>query len=124
MTRVNDYQSMDYTLDEVDEELQLIAKHGQWLQELLATSREGGFTEHPEFKQAQRSVLGEVQAQVNGAESWLEKVRADLYAAAVASRRTRAVDTRRAGAEVKAQPGDISEIISTAHYRVAGQHLC
>jgi hypothetical protein len=51
MTRVINNQSMDYTLDEVDEELQLMAKHGQRLRELLATGREGGFADHPKFKQ-------------------------------------------------------------------------
>jgi hypothetical protein len=84
----------------MDEELQLMAKHGQRLRGLLAAGRENVFAGHPEFKEVQRAVLGEVEAQVIGAESWLEKVRADLYAAAVVTRRTRAVDTRRAGAEV------------------------
>jgi hypothetical protein len=48
-------------------------------------------------------VLGEVRAQVEGAESWLEKVRGDLYAATTI-RRARAVDTRKAGAEGTSVP--------------------
>jgi hypothetical protein len=39
-------------------------------------------------------VLGEIQAQVTGAEIWLEKVRNDLYTAGVVTQRTRAEDTR------------------------------
>jgi hypothetical protein len=98
--QVIDDQSTDYTLDEVDEELELMARRGQRLRELLANGKRDGFTGHPEFEEAQRAVLGEVQAQVTGAEAWLEKVRDALYAATVATRRTRAEDNRRARAEM------------------------
>jgi hypothetical protein len=90
---IND-QSTDYTLDEVDEELGLLARRGQQVRELLESGRRDGFSGHPEFEEAQRVVLGEIRAQVTGAETWLEKVRGDLYTAAVATQQTRAVDTR------------------------------
>jgi hypothetical protein len=106
--QVIDDKSTDYTLDEVDEELQLMAQHGQWMRKLLAASKRDGFAGHPDFEEVQRAVLGEVQAQVMGAESWLEKVRADLYAAAVAIRRTRAVDNRRTRAEMTRSPCGLS----------------
>jgi hypothetical protein len=50
---------MDYTLDKVDEELQLMAQHGQWLKELVAAGRRDGFAGHPDFEEAQRAVMGE-----------------------------------------------------------------
>jgi hypothetical protein len=82
-----------------------MTKHGQRLRELLTAGKEAGYAGHPEFRQNQRTILGEVQAQAGGAESWLEKVRHDLYATAVAAAsRTWAVDTRRAGAEVTTVP--------------------
>jgi hypothetical protein len=58
---------------------------GQQVRELLKTSRRDGFSGHPEYEEAQRAVLEEIQAQVTGAEAWLEKVREALYMAAVAS---------------------------------------
>ncbi len=66
-------QSTDYTLEEVDEALQLLTKHGQWVGELLAAGGEAGFAGPHEFEQVQRAVLGEVRAQVEGAESWLKR---------------------------------------------------
>jgi hypothetical protein len=89
-------QSTDYSLEEVDEELQLLAKQGQRLLELLAAGGEAGHARHHQFEQVQEAVLGEVRAQVEGAESWLDKVWGDLYAASTV-RRTRAVDTWPAG---------------------------
>jgi vacuolar-type H+-ATPase subunit H len=65
-------QSTDYTLDEVDEELDMLSKRGQQVRELLETGKKDGFGGHPEFEQVQRAVLGEIQAQVTGAETWLE----------------------------------------------------
>jgi hypothetical protein len=88
----------------VEEELQLMTKYGQRLHELLTTGKEAGFVGHPESEQMQQTILKEVQAQVNRVESWLEKVRSDLYAATITIRRTRAVDTRRTGAEATAVP--------------------
>jgi hypothetical protein len=52
----------------------------------------------------QQTVHGDVKAQLGSTETWLEKVRHDQYAAAVTARRTRAVDTRRVGAEVTTVP--------------------
>ncbi len=49
-------------------------------------------------------MLGEVQAQVTGVEMWLDKVRNNLYAAAVTTQRTRAEDNRRARAEMVPVP--------------------
>jgi hypothetical protein len=102
--QVIDNQSTEYTLDEVDEELELMARHGKRLQELLAASKKDGFAGHLEFEEAQRAVLEEVQAQVTGAESWLEKVRADLYEATVTTRRARAEENRRTRAEMAPVP--------------------
>ncbi len=79
--QVIENQSTDYTLEEVDEELELLAGRGQRIRELLDTGRRDGFVGHPEFKEAQRAVLGEITAQVTGAETWLEKVRNNLYTA-------------------------------------------
>jgi hypothetical protein len=62
-------QSTDYTLDEVDEELDMLSKRGQQIRELLETGKKDGFGGHPEFEQVQRAVLGEIQAQVTGAET-------------------------------------------------------
>jgi hypothetical protein len=50
----------------------------QRLQELLAVGKRDGFAGHPEFEEAQRVVLEEVQAQVTRAESWLRKARGDF----------------------------------------------
>jgi hypothetical protein len=94
---VTDDQSMVYTLVEVDKELQLLGKQGQQLQELLATGVAAGYAGHPQFKEVQKAVLGEVPAQVEAAESWLEKVRGDLMAVNPA-RRTRPLHTWPAGA--------------------------
>ncbi len=69
--QIIDDQSEDYTLDEVDEELAMLAKRGQQVQDHLEAGSKDGFEGHPEFEQAQRAVLGEVQAQVTGAEVWL-----------------------------------------------------
>jgi hypothetical protein len=44
---VIDDQSTDCTLDEVDEELQLLSKKGQRLWELLAAGGAAGFADHP-----------------------------------------------------------------------------
>jgi hypothetical protein len=74
--QIIDDQSTDYTLDKVDEELGLLARRSQQVRELLKAGRRDGFVGHLEFKEAQRAVLGEIQAQVTGAETWLEKVRA------------------------------------------------
>jgi hypothetical protein len=65
-------QSTKYTLDEIDEELEMLSKRGQQVKELLEAGKKDGFGGHPEFEQAQRSVLGEITAQVTGAETWLE----------------------------------------------------
>ncbi len=97
-------KSEDYTLDEVDEELDMLTKRGQQVRDHLEAGRRDGFEGHPEFKQAQRAVLGEVQAQVTGAETWLEKVRSDLYTAAVAVQQTRVVDTRQDRDDVETVP--------------------
>jgi hypothetical protein len=86
-------QSEDYTLEEADEELEMLAKRGQLVRDHLEAGRRDGFAGHPEFEQAQQAVLGEVQATAADAEAWLEKVRNDLYVAGVADQRTRAVDT-------------------------------
>ncbi len=102
--QIIDDQSMDYTVAEVDKELKLLARRSQQIQELLETGRRDGFAGHPEFEEAQWAVLGEIQAQVTGAETWLEKVRNDLYVAAVATQRTRAVDTRRDSADMVPVP--------------------
>ncbi len=99
-----DDQSEDYTLEEVDEELAMLAKRGQQVRDHLEAGRRDGFEGHPEFEQAQRAVLGEVQAQVTGAEVWLEKVRNDLYVAEVAVQQTRAVDTHQGSEEQEAVP--------------------
>jgi hypothetical protein len=76
--QVIDDQSTDCTLGEVDEELELMSRHGQQLRELLDTGKKDGFVGHLEYEEAKKAVLEEVQAQVTGAESWLEKARADL----------------------------------------------
>ncbi len=86
-------QSIDYTLDEIDEELDMLSKRGQQIRELLETGQKDGLGSHPDFEQTQRAVLGEITAQVTGAETWLEEVRSDLYAAVVTTQRTRAEDT-------------------------------
>jgi hypothetical protein len=57
--QVIDDQSMDYTLDEVDEELQLMTQHSQQLKELIAAGRRDDFAGHPDFEEAQRAVMGE-----------------------------------------------------------------
>jgi hypothetical protein len=97
-------QSKDYTLDELDEELEMLAKRGQLVRDHLEAGRRDGFAGHPEFEQAQRAVLGEVQAKATGAEAWLEKVRNDLYTTRVAVQRTRAVDTHQDSEEREAVP--------------------
>jgi uncharacterized 2Fe-2S/4Fe-4S cluster protein (DUF4445 family) len=66
--QIIDDQSEDYTLEEVYEELEMLAKRGQQVRDHLEAGRRDGFEGHPEFEQAQRAVLGEVQAQVGGAE--------------------------------------------------------
>jgi hypothetical protein len=104
-------QNEDYTLDKADEELDMLTKRGQQVREHLESGRRDGFDGHPEFKQAQRAVLGEIQAQVTGAETWLEKVRNDLYTAAVAVRRTRAVDMRQG--RVDMEPVPVRVILAT-----------
>ncbi len=127
-------QSTDYTLDEIDEELDMLSRRGQQVKELLEAGKKDGFGGHPEFKQAQRSVLGEITAQVTGAEVWLEKVRNDLYMAAVTTQRTRAVDTRQGRADMKPVPvrilpghpatqsGGIIAVDSAAQPGLAQQH--
>jgi hypothetical protein len=50
----------------------MLSKRGQQVRELLETGKKDGFGGHPEFEQVQRAVLGEIQAQVTGAETWLE----------------------------------------------------
>jgi hypothetical protein len=102
--QIIDDQSEDYILEEVDEELDMLTKRGQQVRDHLEAGRRDGFDGHPEFEQVQRAVLGEVQAQVTGAETWLEKVRNDLYTAAVATQRTRAVDTRRDREDLETVP--------------------
>jgi hypothetical protein len=102
--QIIDDQSKDYNLEEVDEELDMLAKRGQQVRDHLESGRRDGFDGHPEFEQAQRAVLGEIQAQVTGAETWLEKVRNDLYTAAVAVQRTRAVDTCRDREDLETVP--------------------
>ncbi len=97
-------QSKDYTLEEVDEELEMLAKRGQLVRDHLEAGRRDGFAGHPEFKQAQRAVLGEVQAKATGVEAWLEKVRNDLYTAGAAVQRTRAVNMRQGSEEPEAVP--------------------
>jgi hypothetical protein len=92
---VIDDQSTDYTLFEVDEELQLLSKQGQQLQELLIAGEAAGYAGHAQFEEVQKAGLGEVH--VEGAECWLEMVRGDLMAAN-SVQRTRAADTRPAGA--------------------------
>jgi hypothetical protein len=37
----------------------------------LRIKKKDGFNGHPEFEQTQWAVLGEIQAQVTGAETWL-----------------------------------------------------
>ncbi len=49
-------------------------------------------------------VLCEIQAQVTRAETWLEKVRNELYTAAVTVQQTRAVDTCQDRAEMEFVP--------------------
>jgi hypothetical protein len=61
----------------------MLFKRGQQVRELLETGQKDWFGGHPDFEQTQRAVLGEITAQVTGAETWLEKVRNNLYAAAV-----------------------------------------
>ncbi len=78
---VIDNQSTDYTLVRVDEELQLLGKQGQQLRELLAARVVASYTGHPQFEEIQKAVLGEVHAEVKGAESWLGKVRSNLMVA-------------------------------------------
>jgi hypothetical protein len=97
-------QSEDYTLDEVDEELAMLTKRGQQVREHLEAGRRDGFDGHPEFEQAQLAVLGEIQAQVTGVETWLEEVRNNLYTAAVAVQQTRAVDRRRDRVDLEPVP--------------------
>jgi hypothetical protein len=82
----------------------MLAKRGQQVRDHLEAGRRDGFEGHPEFEQAQRAVLGEVQAQVGRAEVWLEKVRNDLYTAEVAVQRTRAVDRRQGSEEQETVP--------------------
>jgi hypothetical protein len=94
-------QSTDYTLDKIDEGLDMLSKRGQQVKELLEAGKKDGFGGHPEFNQAQQSVLGEITAQVTGSEVWLEKVRSNLYAAAVTTQRTRVVDTRQGRTDVE-----------------------
>jgi hypothetical protein len=67
-------QSEDYTLEEADEELEMLAKQGQLVRDHLEAGRRDGFAGHPGFEQAQQAVLGEVQATAADAEAWLEKV--------------------------------------------------
>jgi hypothetical protein len=50
-------QSTDYTLEEMDEELELLARRGQQIRELLDTSRRDGFAGYLEFEEAQRAVV-------------------------------------------------------------------
>ncbi len=66
--------------------------------------RRDGFDGHPESDEAQRVVLREIQAQVTGAETWLERVRNDLYTATVAVQWTRAVDTRQGRVDMEPVP--------------------
>jgi hypothetical protein len=124
-------QSMDYTLEEVDEELKLLAERSQGIRELLNAGRRDGFAGHPEFEEAQRAVLGEITAQVTGAETWLEKIRNDLYMAAVTTQRTRAVDTRRDRADMvpvpvrvipATQPDDFHVVSDAAQHGMVCQH--
>jgi hypothetical protein len=79
-------------------------KFHRQVRELLEIGRRDGFSGHPEYEEAQRAVLGEIQAQVTGAETWLEKISNDLYTAAVATQRTRAVDTRRDRMDMESVP--------------------
>ncbi len=74
----------------------MLSKQGQQVRELLAAGMAAGYAGHAQFKEVQKAVLGEVQAQVEGTESWLKKVRGDLMAAN-SVQRTRAVDTQPAG---------------------------
>ncbi len=97
-------QSTDYTLDEIDEELDMLSQRSQQVKELLEAGKKNGFGGHPEFEKTQRAVLGEITAQVTGAETWLEKVRNDLYTAAVTTKRTRAVDTRQGRVDMEPVP--------------------
>jgi hypothetical protein len=50
-------QSEDYTLDKVDEELDMLVKPGQQVREHLESGRRDGFDGHPEFEQVQRGCL-------------------------------------------------------------------
>jgi hypothetical protein len=97
-------QSNDYTLDEIDEELDMLSQCGQKVKELLEASKKDGFGGHLEFVQTQRAVLGEITAQVTGAETWLEKVRNELCTAAVTTQQTRAVDTRQGRVDMEPVP--------------------
>jgi hypothetical protein len=63
----------------VDEELEMLTKHGQQVWDHLEAGRRDGFAGHLEFEQAQQAELGKVQAKATGAEAWLEKVKNDLY---------------------------------------------
>ncbi len=76
-------------------------------------------------------VLGEIQAQATGAETWLKKVRNDLYTAAAITQRTRAVDTRRDRADMvpvpvqvilATQPDYLHAVNGAALHGVAHQH--
>jgi hypothetical protein len=60
-------QNADYTLEEVDEELQLLSKQGQWLLELLTAGGVAWYAGHPQFEQVQKTLLEEERAQVEGA---------------------------------------------------------
>jgi hypothetical protein len=82
----------------------MLSKRGQQVKELLEAGKKDGFGGHPEFAQAQRSVLGEVTVQVTSVEVWLEKVRNDLYTATVITQRTRAVDMRQGREDMEPVP--------------------
>jgi hypothetical protein len=74
-----------------------MTKYRQRLRELITVGKEVGYAGHPEFECMQQSILRVVQAQVGGTETWLEKIRHDLYTAAVAARCIRLWTTGRLG---------------------------
>ncbi len=64
---IND-QGTDYSLVEMEEDLQLLTKQGQQLQELLAAGVAAGSAGHAQFEDVQKAVLKEVSAGGGGGE--------------------------------------------------------
>jgi hypothetical protein len=72
---IMEVKSLDYTLEEIEDELRMASKRGQQLGEFLASAILAGFSEHPKFEEIKRVILEQVMSVMEEAEDWLTNIK-------------------------------------------------